>query len=193
MTTGVRSTRRRVLVVAAVVLLVWALAVVLALLLRDSGWDEEPAQVPLAFQVAGFVVVALGGVVVLVGLVAAPVNWRRLAATPDPLVGLDRVERADLLAQVRGRRPVVPDRIEPARSLATRTAAQWPFPVLFSGSLLCTVPGSLSSPTPVRLVLMALSGAFVVTGGLYVALEVRRARRFLAAHPPDLEVVSSGR
>ena len=133
----------------------------------------------------GLVVTSTGLVVEIAGLVLLIRSGRWGQAWRSPTAVLSRRQLRDLLAQVRGRRPVDPARLPLARDLAERLADQRGSAVILVGVVLINVGGALLTPSTFRiwltvgvLVLFAVATPFAVRN-------VRRMRRFLAEHPGE--------
>jgi hypothetical protein len=142
---------------------------------------SEPAEVPTWLSLVGFAVAAGGLGVAVVR------QWRavrRRGAWRSPLFALTPRQRKQLLAQVRGTAPVDPARIPLAREVAAGLLEQRHVVPLITGLLVMWLGLLVASPAWWRVpaaVVLAGTAAFAVPA---VRRDERRARAFLAAHPP---------
>jgi fatty acid desaturase len=138
-------------------------------------------EVPTWLSLVGFAVAAGGLGVAVVR------QWRavrRRGAWRSPLFALTPRQRKQLLAQVRGTAPVDPARIPLAREVAAGLLEQRHVVPLITGLLVMWLGLLVASPAWWRVpaaVVLAGTAAFAVPA---VRRDERRARAFLAAHPP---------
>jgi protein-S-isoprenylcysteine O-methyltransferase Ste14 len=177
-----RSRWSQLLLVVGISGVVGAVVGVVVVLLASGS---EPADVPVWLAVVGFAV-ATGGLV-LAG-VAVVRQWRavrRRGAWRSPLWALTPRQRKQLLAQVRGTAPVDQARLPLARELAAGLLEQRHIVPLTTGLLALWVGLLVASPAWWRVpaaVVLAVCAAFAVPA---IRRDERRARAFLAAHPPE--------
>lgn len=161
-----------------------AIALLFSSLVFDppSGGDR-PEHVPTWQVVTGFSISGLGPVFMIVALVARLRGIRRVRGRNSPLYVLTRHQRKELLRQVRGQGPAVPERIRLARHLAELLLVQ---PVLFAGQAGMMVNFAvlwIAGRETYHLVLVGMFVVLLLVGGVFVQRENRRARRFLDRHP----------
>jgi hypothetical protein len=173
----------RVLLVATGLLLGAAVAVVLAVLFNGT-FEGHPTEVPTWQTVIGFSIAGAGLVLQVFGVVMLWRTNRRLRAWSSPLSALTRSQRKELLAQVRGRRPVQPARAPLARLLAEQLANQRTVMTANLGLGILFVGQWIADPTLWRMAIAVAFGATLVVGWPFVQREASRARRFLEEHPP---------
>jgi MFS family permease len=145
---------------------------------------SEPAEVPTWLSLVGFAVAAGGLGVAGVAVVRQWRAVRRRGAWRSPLFALTPRQRKQLLAQVRGTAPVDPARIPLAREVAAGLLEQRHVVPLITGLLVMWLGLLVASPAWWRVpaaVVLAGTAAFAVPA---VRRDERRARAFLAAHPP---------
>jgi len=186
-----RARRLTLLIVAAVVVVSAALALVALAWFGDGLPDGGSDDGPLWRQVAGLVVSGLAVVVLAVVLVVQWRGNRRRRAWRSPLLVLSRRQRKDLLAQVRGRAEVVPERLPLARHLAETLVDQRIAVALYLGLLLLYSGQLLTLQTSWWTV---LGVGYAVAGAVFLPNVVRNARRaqtFLDAHPAEPAAVPS--
>ena len=175
-----RWRRQRVLLVAALILLTSALAVVLVVVVGAPSAHSE--DVPTWQTATGFVLAGAGLLLQIAGLVGIVRTGRRLRAWNSPVAVLSRGRRKELLAQVRGRRPVEPERIPLARLLAEQLLSQRTLLVANTGLGISFVGQWIASPTTWRAVATAALGLLLAAGWVVAQRDARRARRFLEEH-----------
>jgi hypothetical protein len=180
-----RWRRFRVLFVLGAALLGIALGVVLFVLLDVGTQPKE--EVPTWQVVAGLSIASAGLVLQIFGVVTLLRTNRRLGAWRSPLSVLTRPQRKDLLAQVRGRRPVEPARLPIARMLAEQLIAVRMVVVSNLGLGVAAVGQAIAFPTMWRFVLVGVFALLVAVGWPFVRRDVRRGRHFLGMHPPDAD------
>ncbi|WP_324276651.1 hypothetical protein [Blastococcus brunescens] len=118
-----RSLRTRVLLVLVVVALLGGpLGFGVAWLADGSGGGSTPADVPQWQEIEGLAVAGAGLVVLFVGVVSQFRANRRMAAWRSPLAVLNKNQRNELLAVVRGREPLHRGRLPLARHLGVQPA-----------------------------------------------------------------------
>ena len=179
-----RSRRNRWLLIAALVLVGLAAAVLLALFVLDDGTDRRRTEdVPTWQVVTGFAISGLGLLFMVVALVVQFRGLRRVRAWGSPLHVLTLRQRKELLRQVRGRGPDVPERVPLARHLAEVLLAQRLGLPVQAGLLVNFAGLWIVDRETVRLVLVAVFAVLLVVGGVLVQCESRRARRYLVEVP----------
>ena len=177
-----RARRLRWLFVASLLLVTLALGAIVALLLIDPSTDHD-TDVPTWRAVAGFSICGLGLLVAAVALVIQFRGLRRAGVWRSPLHVLRFGQRRELLRQVRGRGPDVPERIPLARHMAEVLLTQRLALPVQAGLLLNFAGLWIADPRTYRLVLIVVLGAVLLGAGIAFRRENRRARRYLAEHP----------
>lgn len=177
--------RRRLLLVAGLVLAGSALVLFLALLLLPDSLGEH-VQVPTWRAVVGLSISGTGLLLMVAALIVQFRMMRPLNAWRGSMNVLTRQQRKDLLRQVRGKAPVPPDRIGLARHLAQLLLIQR-FAVLPHVGLGVNFLGQwIADPVAWRLVQTAVFAFALVVIGILFRYESVRMRRFLAEHArPD--------
>jgi hypothetical protein len=189
-----RARRNRWLLVAGLTLVSLGLGVLVALFLLDPSPDAGEG-VPTWRLVVGFTISGLALLFMLVALVVQFRALRRTRAWGSPLHVLTRRQRKELLAAVRGRVPVVPERLPLARHLAELLLVQRLALLVQAGMMVNFVGLWIADPEPYRLVVAAVFCISLLVAGLLLQRENRRAKRFLDAHPasvPPTETLRSG-
>lgn len=191
-----RSRNVRILLIIAVPII----AIGLGSLWNLSGHRLPPAGTfapgPI-LRAIGWVLVAMGPVLWIIGLVGMIRARQFRAAWRSPLINLTRKDRKLLTTMIRHDQDAPPEQEQLAVYLANRMARQYPFLLLFGG-LVAMDSGQgfiqddpfLVWTTPVLLVLFAAAAVLVVR-------DVRRASRWLASHndqsPPPSPADDSAR
>jgi hypothetical protein len=153
------------------------------LFVLDPSPDRNSDDVPTWRAVAGFTLSGLGLLFMVVALVIQFRGLRRVRAWGSPLHVLTFRQRRELLRQVRGRGPDVPERIPLARHLAELLLTQRLALPVQAGMLVNFVGLWIVGGETYRLVIVAVFAALLVVGGVLFHRENRRARRYLAEHP----------
>ena len=181
-----RLHRYRVLVFALLAVLVLVAVAVVVVALHRDGPPRPRAAVPEWRQVLGLAVSVVGlliGVVAVVRLLRGG-GWR--ASLASPLRALDRSQRRLLLRQVRGTAPVEPARLPLTRELARQLERQRWVVVIVAGNGLNSAGQALSGGRSSQVGLAAAFAVLLAVGAPLAARDVRRARVFLARHPPQV-------
>jgi hypothetical protein len=178
-----RAQRNRWLLVVGLAVGVTAVAVAVAFLLLDGSTPDRAREVSTARAVVGFSLSGLGLVLMVVGLVLQIRAGRRVRGYSSPVHVLTRRQQKELLAQVRGRAPVQPERIGLARHLAGVLQAQQLGLMPPAGLLVNFVGLWIASPSTWRLVTIGIFAPVLLVGAVLLRRESRRLRRFLATHP----------
>jgi len=178
-----RWRRTRVLSVAAVLLVGTAMVLVVVVLSRDALGERPSADVPSWQAAVGFGIAGAGLLLQLAGVVAIVRSTRRLRGWSSPLAVLTRSQHRELLAYVRGSRPVEPARVPLARVLAEQLLAQRATLVANGGLGIASTGQWIASPTQWRAVLTGALALVVGFGYWFLQRDARRARRFLDDHP----------
>ena len=176
-----RWRRHRVVALAALLLVSAAVGVILAVLV--GGVASDASEAPAWPQVTGFVIAAAGLALQLSGVVAAVRGNRRLRVWRSPVAVLTRAQRKQLVAQVRGRRPVDPDRLPLARLLAEQLVAQRNGMLANLGLEVAFVGLWMATPSTGRAVIAVGYGLLLAVLWPFLQRDTRAARRFLATHP----------
>ncbi len=179
-----RWRRARALSVAVVLLVSTAVVFVVAVLSRDALEERPSADVPSWQAAVGFSIAGAGLLLQLAGVVASVRSTRRLRGWSSPLAVLTRSQRKELLAYVRGSRPVEPDRVPLARLLAEQLMSQRATLVANVGLGIAFTGQWIASPTQWRAVLTGVFALVVGVGYRFLQRDARRARRFLDEHSP---------
>ncbi len=177
-----RWRRLMVLFVTAMVLLATVAAVVLGVRFHHV-FEVEPSDVPTWQAVIGSTIAVAGLLLVGIGGVVALSRNSRLATWPSPLAALTRRQRKEVLAQVRGLKPIEPARVPLARVVAEHLVGQRVFMVPNSGLGISFIGQWIALPTVLRAVLAIGSGLVLAAAWAFVQRDARRARRFLEEHP----------
>lgn len=178
-----RRRRRRLFGLVSALVVSTAVAVAAAVLFR-SALEEQPAQVPTAQAVVGYVISAVGLVLQAWGVVAA---WRtqvRLRAWSSPLLVLTSAQQRELVAQVRGDRDIEPARVPLARSQAEHLLSRRVLLSSWWGLETSWLGLWIAQPTVWRAVLLVGYGVLLAVTWSVAQRDVRRARRFLARTGP---------
>jgi Ca2+/Na+ antiporter len=180
-----RSRRTRILTVLAVALLAGAPVGIGAVWLADSsGLATSPADVPQGQEVAGLAIAGAGLLMLVVAVVAQIRSNRRTSAWRSPLVVLTGDQKKELLAIVRRRGDVPPDRLLLARHLASNMLDQRHVVLLLLGQAVMWTGFLIATPAWWRAILAVVLLGAAVVGVLLVRRQERQARRFLAEHEP---------
>lgn len=174
---------QRLFLLTAVVLVTATGTAVLLIVFRGS-FPASPSHAPTGQVVTGFVLAGAGLVLQFCGVVALVLANRRLRGWSSPLSALTRAQLGELRAQVTGHRPVDEARVPLARMLAEQSVAQRTAPVSNAGQASLLAGLWIASPAHWRAVLAAAFALLIAVGWPFVQRDVRRARRFLAEHPP---------
>lgn len=175
-----RWRRLRVLMLASVLLVSAALGLVLVVLFGGTSGHTE--QAPTWQAVVGFLVAGAGLVVQGIGVAALWWVNRRVRGWRSPLSALTRMQRKELLAQVRAQRPVDPARVPLARLLAEQLVGQRSVMASNLGLGICWAGLWIATPTLWRAVIAGLYGVLVGLALPFIELDSRRALRFLDEH-----------
>jgi hypothetical protein len=108
---------------------------------------------------------------------------RRARSYSSPMYVLNRRQKKELLAQMRGRSPVQAERVPLARHLAELLQAQQVSLVPSVGLLVNFVGLWIAAPSTTRLVIVAVYAPVVLLAAVLFRRESRRMRLFLATHP----------
>jgi hypothetical protein len=165
-----------------------AVAGLIVLLLAGGRGTSAGTGPPVWQEVTGAVVSGAGCLLAVVGLVAVLKANRRLRVWRNPLAPLTRQQRKLLVAQVRGRAAVQPERLPLARHTAEllvnqRLAwiTQFAIFVLWSGMW-------IADPAWWRLAAASAFALLAFAGGFFVRRDVHRAQRFLEFCPaPEVD------
>ena len=177
-----RAKRNRWLLVGGLILVSAAVATLLVLFVLEPHPDGDQ-DVPAWRAVVGFTISGLGLVFTLVALVVQFRATRRVRGWSSPLHVLTRRQRKQLLTQVRGQAPVVPERLPLARHLAEMLLVQR-LALLVQAGLLANFVGLwIVDRETFRLLLAGVFAVVLLVAGVLFLRETRRARRFLDAHP----------
>lgn len=177
----------RVLFVTAVILSATVVAVVAFVLFRGTVEPQSP-EVPTWQAVIGFTIAGAGLLLQAFGVVAAWRTNQRLQAWRSPLAPLTRSQRKELLAQVRGLRPIEPPRVRLARILAEQMVSQGALVVAYLGMGIAFIGQWIASPAVWRAVGTIGYGLVLPIAWVYMERDARRARRFLQEHPSPANV-----
>ena len=175
--------RRRHLVLAVVAVVLLTTAAVAAAVVLSDGRGHVSEDVPTWQVVTGFSISGAGLVFQIVGLVIVVRANRRSRGRFSPLSVLSRAQRKELLAQVRGVRAADPIRTPLARRVAEQLLRQRTIVVINLGLGINFLGQWIAQPEIWR---AAGAGAYLLLLGVSLVLvqrDVRRARRFLEAHP----------
>lgn len=175
-----RWRRLRVLMLASVLLVSAALGLVLVVLFGGTSGHTE--QAPTWQAVVGFLVAGAGLVVQGIGVAALWWVNRRVRGWRSPLSALTRMQRKELLAQVRAQRPVDPARVPLARLLAEQLVGQRSVMASNLGLGICWAGLWIATPTLWRAVIAGLYGVLVGLALPFIERDSRRALRFLDEH-----------
>ena len=188
-----RSQRTTWLLVASVVVSGLALGAVVVVVLLAGGHSPSPGDdVPTAQAATGFGVSAVGLLVMVFGLWWHSRGARGARAYGSPLRVLTRHQRKELLAQVRGRTPVEPERGPLARHVAGLMKVQWLVIIPQTGLLLNFTGLWIAAPATWRMALVGTSASIVLVAAVVLGRNSRRAQRFLDQHPQDGPRSSAG-
>lgn len=163
---------------ASIVVIGIAAASALVVLVQSGSGERSSGQVVVGFVIAGAGLVLQGW-----GLVLAVRTGRRLRAPESSRSLLTHSDQEELLAQVRGRRPVEPDQMPLARLRAERMLNERTMTVSWCGLEISWVGGWIADPAAWRAVTAVGYGLVLLVGWLVQRPDVRRARRFLEEHP----------
>ncbi|MGY2066704.1 hypothetical protein [Blastococcus sp. SYSU DS0619] len=182
-----RSLRTRILIGLGVGLFVGApLGIGVAWLADRSGDGATSAGAPLWQEITGLAVAGAGLLVLFGGVVAQFRANRRMRAWRSPLAVLTKAQRKELLAVVRGRGDLRPDRLPLARHLASNLLDQRALVYLLGGQAVLWVGLLIAFPSWLRAAAAVVLVALTVVGVPFMRRQERQARRFLAEHPePD--------
>jgi hypothetical protein len=178
-----RVRRNRLLAIAAFTLLVLVAAMVVALLVRDLGGEEADQDVPTWRAVVGFSLSGLGLVVMVVGLVLVFRRFRGSRGWRSPLNVLTFRQRRELVHQIRGSAPLVPERVPLIRHQADLLIAHRVTLLPQTGILLNLAGLWVADRSVFRLVVVGLLAVVLLAAAVLGQRDVVHARRFLAAHP----------
>jgi hypothetical protein len=181
-----RNRRLRILLIVGLTL-VAVVASLVGVLLIGGRRLASAGDVSTSLTIVGLVVMGLGIVVMVVGLVLQFRANRRNGAWRSPLGVLTRRQRKEVLAQVRGRAPVDDRRIPLGRHLAQLLVSQRMLLIGQTGMLLVFAGQWISRPSGWRIGLFVFFGIVLCVAGLFMARDIRRAKRFLDAHPAGVE------
>jgi len=180
-----RWRRRMVLLVVAVGLGGAAVGLVVVLLFR--GTLTHRVETPLWQEITGLVVMGLALVLMIAGLVVQLRGNRRLTVWRTPLAPLTRAQRKELADAVKGKASVRDERLSLARYMAEVVLHQRTQLTGQVGLLLLFVGQWLTSPSVVRLGIVAGYGVLLAVAVPFLRRSASRAQRFLEAHPtPDV-------
>ena len=175
--------RRRLSVLLLVAVLLVTAAVVVAAVVLLGGTATRGEEAPAWQAAVGFVVAGCGLTLQLTALAALWWVARRTRVWRSPLSVLTGAQRKDLLAQVRGGRPLDPARVPLARLLAEQVVGQRTHVVGSLGLGLCFTGLWIASPTAWRAALVCVHALVLAVVWLFVERDARRALRLLRAHP----------
>ena len=178
-----RTRRNRLLAIAAFTVLCLAVALVVGLLVLDRGLDEPDQDLPTWRAVVGLSVSGLGLVVMVVGIVLLLRTVRGHRGWRSALNVLTFRQRRELVAQLRGRTPLVPERLPLVRATADQLMASQLSLLLQAGLLLSLLGQWIADPSTWRVVLLAAFGTVLLLAAVFVQRDVQHARRFLDRHP----------
>lgn len=177
-----RSAQRFVVVRAVTVSLAGAGLLLLGgVLAFGSGVVSDGDRVAPWQLIAGLVLAALGPVVQVWGQRVYRQTLGRRG--PRPLNWLDRSQRRELRAQLRGLRPVEPALLPLTRHLAEQRAAQDRLQVANVGLLVLWVGLTVGDPERLRVALVGVYVLVLAVSWPLTLRSARHARRFLAEHP----------
>jgi hypothetical protein len=174
---------RRLAILSVVAIAVLSLAVFAVLIAWTDDVPRGTDDVPLWQEIAGFAVQLIATVVLVRVFVLQWRANRRRMGWRSPLVALTRRQRRELLVQVKRGGSVPPERLPLARHLAETVAGQRVVIVLLLGLLLQAVGRLLASPSRWNMIYVPAFGAVILVSLPFVLRNIRRARRFLDAHP----------
>ncbi len=178
-----RAKRLRWLLVLGLVLLGLVLALLFALLVFDPSPEYDRPGVSTWQAVTGLSISGLGIVLMLVALVFHFRRTRRARGWSSPMYLLTRRQRKELLKQVRGQAPAVPERVPLARHLAELLLLQRLALAVQAGMLVNFAGLWIADRATYRLVFVGILAVLLLVGAVLFRREDRRARRFLAEHP----------
>lgn len=184
-----RVRRNRLLMISAFIVLTVVVALVVGALFLDvdgpgSRRDED---VPTSLRVVGLSVSGLGLVVMLVGGVLLVRRLRGARGWRSPLTLLTFRQRRELVAQLRGRAPLVPERAPLVGHLADVLLAQRVALLPQAGLLLNFTGLWIADRSTWRLVGIVVLVAVLVVVAVFGRRDLDRSRRFLREHPPVKE------
>jgi hypothetical protein len=119
----------------------------------------------------------------VVGIVWQIRALRRARGYSSPMHVLARRQQKELLAQIRGRSPVQPERLGLTRHLAQLLQAQQLGLLSPAGLLVNFIGLWIATPSTWRLVTIGIFAPLVLVGAVLLRRQSRQVRRFLAAHP----------
>jgi hypothetical protein len=159
-----------------------AVGTLLVLLVVDR--DSPPGDAPPWRVADGFAVQAIGLVLMIAVHVAHSGAVRHTRGWGRPMHWLSRREHKELVRQVRGKDPLVPEQLPLARHTAGMVLVQRPPLAAPSAFLLVVVGQYIAMPDTVRFLLAAAMAVAVVAAEVHVRRDVRRTQRFLAENQP---------
>lgn len=174
-----RRRYRRSVIGIALSAVIAALAVVVGSLpdSSDSAWVGSSTWGRPVLLVTGGLIVVLGGVAAVRLRTGSRRAW-------SSLMKLERDERRSVQRQVQGREPVDPARLVLLRTVARMQRAQWPTVVWSGGFFLINVSNLLDESSLLVAILSGVAVLLLVAGLLFTLLQyVVLATRFLRDHP----------
>ena len=183
-----RSLRTRILIGLAVGVFVGApLGIGVAWLADRSADGATSADAPLWQEITGLAVAGAGLLVLFGGVIAQFRANRRMRAWRSPLAVLTKDQRKELLAGMRGRRDLHPDRLPLARHLASNLLDQRALVLVLGGQAVLWIGLLIAFPSWLRAAVAAVLVGFTVVGVPFMRRQERQARRFLAEQPEPLQ------
>ena len=182
-----RAQRNRWLLVIGLTTGLIALSFAGVLLFREGFTSDAEEEVSTARAVAGFSLSGLGLILMFVGLIWQIRAVRRARGYGGPMHVLTRRQQKELLAQIRGRSPVQPERLPLSRHLAELLQAQRLSLVPSAGLLVNFVGLWIASPSTWRLVTIGIFAPVLILGAVVFRRQSRHVRRFLDTHPDPSE------
>ena len=173
--------RRLAIGIPVLVSLVLGVVVVLIVAHRSGSEPRHVREVATWRAILGLSLQAVGLGLEGVAIVRNARARRSLGAA-TPLTFLSRIERKQLLAQVRGRVAPVPSQVPLARDLASRLVSQR-IALFAAGVGLLVIGQAIASTVLWYPVFVALALPLLVAGALKQRRDTARAQRFLADHP----------
>ena len=177
-----RRRRRRVWIVAGVFVLV-AVGAGFVVGALSADRPEPPSDLAPWREVIGVVLASAGllGVIVAGVLAWRAGVWRGLSSWPTR--GLSRAQQRHMTREVQGRAPVDPEHLPLARALARRLQLQGRLRPMWASLCLMQLGQLISADSWWRTVFPAVALLFLLAAVAGQTFQVRRAERFLAAHP----------
>ncbi len=178
-----RSSRVRLLVVVGLLVGLGALGAAVGLLVTGDRNGSSPADVPTWQVVVGLALMAVGTLVAGVAVVRQICGLRRRRGWRSPLLVLTPQQRKGLLAQVRGKAPVHPDRVALAREVAHGLLQQRAGLGIHLGLTVMWTGQAVFQPSWWRVFAASAFAVLYALTGVLLERDARRVREFLAAHP----------